>query len=155
MFFFIPILKDVDRYFIFSKEIAADNLAVKNDGKKFLLSALSKLITTPTPKFSGVAALANTDNLERRIQYLAGGRSKILFRPSLLNLAFSVVVLLASTIFLNAPVHAFSMNDDQMNQSYFLCPYGDSCATECKNGLKTKEVNFSENRLYTPVEGQK
>ena len=157
MFFFIPILKDVDKYYAFSKEIAADNLATKNGNKGSLLSALSKLITVNNPQFSGVAALASIDDLERRIKYLTGQQTKLLFRPSLLNLSLSAAALLLSALALNAPVNAMTM-DESMNNSYLVCPYGNQCATECKDGLKSKEINFSDNerssssnRLYSPI----
>ncbi len=153
MFFFIPILKDVNRYYVLSKEVAADNLAIKNNRKRSLISALSKIVTTDEiPGFSGVAALAGTSDLEIRISYLTNRQNKILFRPTFLNLFLSVIVLVTSFIILNSPVNAMEMDDRSMN-SYFLCPYGNQCATECKNALKNKEFNFSENRLYTPVGG--
>lgn len=161
MFFFIPTMRDVLKYYAFSKELAADGEALKNGLKQPLLSALSKLITTSTPKFSGVAALGS-DDLEKRIKYLTNQHQKMLFRPSILSLSLSTFVILLSLIILNAPVHAFTMDEQSMEHSYFLCPYGDNCATECKNSLKDKEINFSENehssstnRLYTPKDASK
>ncbi len=141
MFFFIPTIRDVQEYYAFSKELAADGEAINYGLKQPLLSALSKLITISNPKFSGVAALGS-DDLEKRIKYLTREHQSVLFRPSYLNLSLSAFVVLFSFIFLNAPVHAFTI----------VCPYGDNCATECKNGLKLKEINFSENRLYPPKE---
>lgn len=158
MFFFIPTLQEVDKYYAFSKEIAADDLAIKKTNKESLLSALSKMISIESPRFSGVAALGNIDNLEKRINYLTGKQTKVLFRPSTLNLLLSIIVVSASFVILNAPVNAMGM-DDSADNSYFLCPYGNQCANECKKGLKSKKVNFSENKqsfstnkLYTPVE---
>ncbi len=161
MFFFLPVLGDVYKYYALSKEIAADGVAIKMGQKESLLSALSKLINLNNPRFSGVAALASTNDLEKRIRVLTRTQDKILFRPSLLNVSLSLIVLLFSFIILNAPVHAIGMDDQSMGNSYCVCPYDDRCSKDCQTNFSSKEITFSENehssstnRLYTPVEDQ-
>src|SRR5258708_5231881 len=66
MFFFIPTLKDVERFYTFSKEINADDLVIRKHLKKPLLSALSKLIGGNSVDFAGVAAFAGSNDLKRR-----------------------------------------------------------------------------------------
>ncbi|MBI2596099.1 M56 family metallopeptidase [Candidatus Daviesbacteria bacterium] len=162
MLFFIPALKDLQKYYAFSKEIAADGLAIKNSGKQPLISALSKLITLNKPKFSGVAALASLDDLEMRIKYLTSPQAQVLFRPSIFNISISIAAILFTIIILNAPVHAMEMDQQSIGGSYFICPYDDRCSKDCQINFRSKDINYSENernsstnRLYTPLEGRK
>lgn len=118
MFFFIPILKDFQNYYGFSKEIAADKLVISNGYKQPLLSILSKLLLAPSSKFSGVAALASVNDLEKRVLYLTGNQMKNTFKPSLLNISLSAIVVLFSLVIVNTPVYAVS-------DHLFICPFGD------------------------------
>ncbi len=158
MFFFIPILKDIHKFYALSKEIAADEVVIKKGQRASLLSALSKLVSLNNPKLSGVAALASIDDLEKRIKVLTGAQDKILFRPSMLSVSLSIVVLFFSFIALSAPVHAMGGMDDQSMNTYCVCSYNDRCSGECKDRLNKKDQNYSENeqssslnRLYSPV----
>lgn len=129
MFFFIPSLKEIQQYFVLSKEIAADEIVIKNNHKKPLLSVLSKLLTAGSPKFAGVVALANLDDLEKRILYLTGNQRKAAFKLSLLNIALSTFIVLFLMILVNAPVYAVRAED--------------SC--------KAEEVIYNKNLMYTPA----
>ncbi|MBI3486205.1 M48 family metalloprotease [Candidatus Daviesbacteria bacterium] len=153
MLFFIPALGDIQKYYALSKEIAADNMTIKNTGKQPILSSLSKLITLNNPKFSGVAAFASSDDLEMRIKYLTGLQNTVLFRSSIFSIFLSIIVILFSVFILNAPVHAMGLNNQSMNTLYCVCPYDDRCSGECQDRLKTREQNFSEFRPYTSAEG--
>lgn len=153
MFFFIPTLRDIQKYYALSKEIEADKVATQTDSRKSLLSALSKLITIDTPQYAGVAGLANIDSLEKRIKFLAGAQNQNSFRLSLFNLSLSITIVLVSFMALTAPVHAMSMDDQSMDTSYCVCPYDDRCSKQCQYGLLPKETNFSEIKLYTPIKG--
>lgn len=157
MFFFIPILKDFQNFYAFSKEIAADKLVISNGYKQPLLSVLSKLLTAASPKFSGVAALAGAGDLEKRVMYLTDNQIKSIFKPSLINISLSAIVVLFSLALVNTPVYAVSGHEGSMEDSLlisegkklvFICPFGDSCALSCK---AEKEINYSKNLLYTPV----
>lgn len=135
MFFFVPIFKDIQNYYLFSREIAADRAVIKNGDKRSLISVLSKLMVAPSPKFAGVAALTNTNDLEKRILYLSGKKPKFTFRPSMANIFISILVAVSSLIIVNAPVYAVNIEEDSLDHTLFICP---------------KEVNFSKNILYTP-----
>lgn len=153
MFFFIPLFRDIQNYYAFSKEIAADEVVIKNGNKHSLISVLSKLMISPLPKLAGVAALANMNDLEKRILYLSGKQVKNTFKPSLTNILISTFVVVFSLIIVNAPVYAVNMHDESMdNHTLYICPFGDSCAASCK---AEKEVNFSKNMLYTPKDSSK
>lgn len=161
MFFFIPIFGDIQNYYAFSKEIAADEVVIKNGNKHSLISVLSKLMVSPSPRLAGVAALANVNDLEKRILYLSGKQIRNTFKPSLTNILLSTFVLIFSLIIVNAPVYAVNMHDESMdNHTLVICPFGDSCAASCKaekevkfqgnQGSATAGSYFSKNMLYTP-----
>lgn len=136
MFFFIPLLRDIQSYYAFSKEIAADEVVIRNGNKHSLISVLSKLMVSPSPKFAIVATLTNVNDLEKRILYLSGKQIKNTFKPSVANIFISVLVVVFSLMIVNAPVYAVNTNED-------------SSVTSCK---AEKEINFSRNMLYTPNE---
>lgn len=130
MFFFIPILKDIQNFYTFSKEIAADEIVIKNGKKESLISVLSKLLAGDSLKFSGIAALAGRDGLEKRILYLTGNQRKAVFKPSFLSISLSTFIVLFSFVLVNTPVYAVRADD--------------SC--------KAKEaVSYSKDLMYTPA----
>lgn len=147
MFFFIPILKEIQQYFALSKEIAADNMATKYGNKQSLISVLNKLLIAPTPYFNGIAALASLDDLEKRILYLIDNRKKVTFRPSLISVFLSSLIVVFSFIIVNVPIYAVSAHEGSM-ESLVICPFGDSCTLSCK---VEKEINYTKNLLYTPM----
>lgn len=158
MFFFIPVLLDLQRHYVFIKEIAADEVAIKKINKNFLISALAKLLVSGTPHFGTVAALGSLDNLEKRILYLTDKQRKVTFRPSILSVSLSSLVVVLSLTIVNVPVYAVSQ-EGSMDHSLFVCPFGDSCTLSCKQSLPSsdeerkaeKEINYTKNLLYTPV----
>lgn len=162
MCFFLPIMYDFQRNYALSKEIAADRVAVSYGQKESLLSVLSKLLTlTPSPRFNGVAALAEIDSLEERILHLTNQKKGAAMRLSKRHLVFSLAIFFLSIIVLNAPVHAIAKNNmaiDEMN-TFYICPFGDSCLIACTQDKKSNqsiyssmdEVNSSKNIPYTPV----
>lgn len=147
MFFFIPLLLDLQRHYVFIKEIAADEVAIKNINKNFLISALAKLLVSKTPHFGTVAALGSLDNLEKRILYLTDKQRKVTFRPSILSISLSSLVVVLSLTIVNVPVYAVSQ-EGSMDHSLFVCPFGDSCTSSCK---AEKEINYTKNLPYTPL----
>lgn len=148
MFFFLPIIGDIQNFYVLIKEIAADELAIKDGNRKHLLSVLSKLLETERLRLAGVAALDSSD-LEKRIFYLTSEKEKVIFKPSLTGILLSSLVIVFTLVIVNTPVYALNSQETAQN-SLFICPFGDSCTTSCKSKV---EKNFSENILYTPVEG--
>lgn len=151
MLFFIPTLKDIQSHYIFSKEIAADEVVIRNGSKESLISALAKLLSPSIPTLSGVAAFASSNNLEKRIIYLTE-QKKLSIRLSKKNLLLSTGVMVLFFIALNAPVHAITVNKESMEHTYFVCPFGGECLNSCKNELKTTSKNYSEYLMYTPIQ---
>lgn len=151
MLFFIPTLKDIQAHYTFSKEIAADQVVVRSGGRESLISALTKLLSPGTPSFSGVAAFADSYDLEKRILYLTKQKkANIGLSKRNLLLSFSTVLLLF--IVLSSPIHAIAMSDKTMNHSYFICPFGGDCINSCKKEIETmSSKNYSEKPPYTPI----
>lgn len=152
MFFFIPTISDFQNLYSFSREIAADRLTVRSGAKNQLLSALSKVMVSSSPQFSGVAGLVG-NTLEKRILYLTGRNKNLTWDISKPRLLLSLSIVIFSFSMLTIPVHAFNstMSMQSSNQSYFVCPFGDKCATECNDKIKNQEINFSQSLPYTPV----
>lgn len=121
MFFFVPILKDIRNYYILSKEIAADQLAVKLAGVENLRLVLIKILSSPTPVFSGVASFGSYKDLEQRVCVLASNH-KIRVKVSLLRLSISLTFFIFAIAALNLPVYA--IEDSHETHAYFICPYG-------------------------------
>lgn len=150
MFFFIPVLKDFQNFYVFSKEIAADKLVISNGYKQPLLSVLSKLLVVGSPKFSGVAALASVDDLEKRVLYLTGNQKSTIFKPSFINISLSILVVLFSLALVNTPVYAVSEHEGSMEHSLFICPFGDKCALSYK-AKEEEGMNYSKGLMSTPM----
>jgi len=151
MLFFIPTFKDIQSHYAFSKEIAADEVAIRSGHKEFLISALTKLLSPSIPSLSGVAAFADSHSLENRILYLTE-QKKVSIRLSKRNLLLSFSAILFLFILLSGPVHAIATNDKAMSHSYFICPFGGDCINSCKKELtQSTKNNFSKNLHYTPV----
>lgn len=149
MFFFIPVLKDFQNFYAFSKEVAADKLVTSYGYKQPLLSVLSKLLISDQPKFAGVAALAGVDDLEKRVLYLTGNQKKAVYKPSVLNISLSALVVLFFLVIVNTPVYAVKDDKGSMEPSLFICPFGDKCVLSCK--AKEEGVNYSKGLMYTPM----
>lgn len=130
VFFFIPILKDLQRYYFLTKEIAADSEVIKDGGRQVLASALSKFLRSPSPLLNTVATLASPDDLEKRILYLTGNQKKAIFRPSPVNIVLSIFIVLFFMVLVNTPVYAVRADD--------------SCKAK-------EEINYSKDLLYTPL----
>ncbi len=159
MLFFIPTLRDIQRQYTFSKELAADAIVIKNGQKQSLISALMK--TLSTSGLSGVAAFSSSDDLEKRIVHLTNQKTYISITLSKRNLLFSLTSLSLLFVMLSTPVHAVAMNTKSMDMmdTIYICPFGDSCLAACKQYVKVEhnpfvnrnDINASKNILYTPV----
>lgn len=149
MFFFVPLLKDFHNHYALSKEISADQLAIKFKGLKGLRSALVKVFNYSNPNLSAVTAFAGESNLESRIRVLADQKSKLGIKISKVKLLVSFLVLMFTLVLLNLPVYAIEMEEN--HHTYFICNYGDECVLACSKGEATTEVPFSTQKPFTPT----
>ena len=145
MLFFIPTLKDIETHYSFSKEVAADSEVIKNNCKRYLISALSKFLSPRAISFNGVAAFSTgSEDLERRLVYLTD-QSMGSIQLSKLKLVVSLTVIAFLFLSLSASIHTMVMSGGMKNISY-ICPFGDNCIFSRKHHLNiTKPIN------YTPV----
>lgn len=139
MLFFIPTLRDIQAHYTFSKEIAADEVVVRNGSRKHLFSALSKLLSQSLSSLLLVASFADSYNLEKRILHLTKQKQTSI-GLSKRNLLLSFFAVLLLFIVSSLPVHAIAINDKAPDSSYFMCPFG-----------TISSKNFSEEVLYTPI----
>lgn len=149
MFFFVPILRDLQKYYSLSKEINADKLVVKMEGIQNLKSALAKALTSLTPSFSGVTPFATADNLEIRLNILINPDTKIKRLVSPYRVVLSTLIILLTLLFLNLPVHA--MEDSDGSHSYYFMSPDDLQMASCITESTLEEHPFSEQDLYSPV----
>lgn len=152
MFFFIPLFKDIQQHWAFSKEIAADKTVIGAGYKTALMQALAKLLATKPPSYSVIAGLSNISDLEKRIFHLTQTQQKLAFRPSLTRLVFSGGIIVLLFFVLNVPVNAIAKNESSMDHSYLVCPPGRQCLASCKAEFQpTDSQNFSPNTNFTPA----
>lgn len=147
MFFFVPTLRDIHNYYALSKEVAADQLAIKAKSIQDLRSALTKVLLNPSPILTGVTSFGS-DDLGQRINILTNTR-KFSIKISPLNILVSFVVFVFALIALNMPVYAIENDND--THSYFICPYGGECMLSCAKQGIMKEMPFSSERTFTPI----
>lgn len=148
MFFFVPTIRDIQKYYTLSKEISADQLVVKTNGLKSLRMALLKIISNPQPTYLGVASIASSDDLEKRIRILTFKETAVI-KISAIKLLLSSLVLLTALILLNMPVYAIENGED--SHSYFMCPFGGECVLSCKKEGIRNEIPFSDQNSYSPI----
>lgn len=149
MFFFVPLLKDFHNHYALSKEISADQLAIRAKGLRELRSALIKAFNYTSPNLSAVTAFAGESNLERRIAVLTDQKNKFGIKIPKVNLLVSCLVLIFTFVLLNLPVYAIEM--DGNHHAYFICNYGDECVLACSKGETTIETPFSTQKPFTPA----
>lgn len=160
MLFFIPILQDIQTHYVLSKEIAADDEVVRSGNKESLISALTKTLSFNTPAFYGIAAFTDGQDLEKRILHLLNEKKRIAINLSKRNLFFSLGILSLLFVTLSMPIHAVAMTNKSMDiiSTVYICPFGESCLSACKQEMKEQKsfdqengINASSNLLYTPV----
>lgn len=149
MFFFIPTIKDIQEYYILSKELAADQLVIKSSQIKHLRYALLKLLSGPKYSLSGVAAFSSPNDLEQRIKSLTGSGGKLTFRVSTARSLLSFGVLIFSLFLVNLPVYAVENGSD--NHTLFMCPLGGECVVSCIDQGVSNDTIFSNQNNFSPV----
>ncbi len=149
MFFFVPVLRDFHKYFILTKELAADQLAVRTKSTKDLKTALTKCLTSLTPTMSGIATFVSEGNLEQRVHALAVPNFKVGIELSLIKILLSLLILISAFGILNLPVHAMENGDG--THSYFIMSPTDNHMVSCIKESVTTEFPFSSEGTYSPL----
>lgn len=119
-FFFLPVLRDFQKFYALSKELAADKLSIRLVGINTLRSALIKALASPTPSPNGIALFVSEDILEKRVNLLTDTPVSLRLKLSPLRLLLSLTIVVLFLTVLNLPAYAaHSPSDDP---SYFICP---------------------------------
>ena len=148
MFFFVPVLKDFHKYYSLSKELSADQLALKRESLENLKSALTKTINNLNPSLNGITAFAGENDLEQRVYVLTYPHFKIRTKISKLKLLVSSLIVIIAYALLQLPVHAMENGDG--GHSYYLLASGHEHLGSCKLEGNSTEAPFSSQLRYTP-----
>lgn len=148
IFFFVPVLKDFQKYYTLTKEINADQLVIKTNFLKELKSALVKTLNHATPRMSGIASFASENDLQQRVDILMNPEIKIRMGISKLNVILSIFMFFAALAILNAPVHAME-NKDGTHTFVFLSSM-DKHLASCTQENYSSELPFSSLN-YSPI----
>lgn len=152
IFPFFPILSDFIKSYRIDREMKADEEAVNHIGTPApLLSALTKLLTTPAPATSMVSAIGDYDTLEIRIKSLTG-RNVVAGRFSLVHIFISIVSFLVLGAIALSPVYAIS-NQNSKQETVMICAVGANCASWCTKHQTVHPQSYSPTVSYpfTPV----
>jgi len=107
VFFFLPVVRALQKQYILAKEIEADEHVLRSQGSnRSLLGALYKLLLQQSddqPHETGALAVAgSTDEVNQRLDYLLNGRAPsglrlpILFASSAMLAAITTVMVIAT-----------------------------------------------------------
>lgn len=146
-FFFVPILRDFHKYFILSKELAADKLVIKTKLMKNLKTALTKSLGTPP--LSGIAPFASESSLEQRVNALTLPNFQTGINVSLIKSFISILVFIFAFAILNLPVHAMENGDG--THSYYIMSQEDMQIASCLAENTTAEFPFSSQESFSPL----
>ncbi len=149
MFFFIPILRDFHKYYSLSKELAADQLVIRNRSLRDLKSALTKTLDSLASNLNGIASFVNEVGVEQRIKALTNLHFKADIRISVLKMVISIVVITGAFGILNLPVHAMENGDG--THSYFIMSPRDVHMVSCIKESATTELPFSSQSSFSPI----
>lgn len=115
--FFIPLSKDLQNYYLLSREIAADRQVLKLDMVSGLRNALIKSFNLPEANFI-LARFFTEHTLEQRVKILTSSSKSIHFKLSYLRLFISLMVIISYFIFAQLPIYAVDNGNDH---SYYYC----------------------------------
>lgn len=146
---FFPLLSDVLRNYRVEREIKADQEAIEGLGShKPLITALKKLLGTPSVARASFAAIADEDTLEPRILMLMKNEKHVK-RFRLKHILISIFSLGIMSAFVLSPVQAVEVHHDGQGVIMF-CQQGKTCLNACTQ-QDTVGKNYSEEVLYSTL----
>lgn len=132
LFPFFPLISDQIRHYAVTREVKADEQAIKNLGsRKPLISILKKLVGYDlSPAYSTLPAFTNIDTLEIRIRTLIHDRYhyRHLSRRNLVLSFLSVLILVGLTL---APLHVVNTSVEG-KEEVVACINTESCVQTCQ-----------------------
>lgn len=148
LFFFVPVLRDFQKYYALTKEINADKLVIKTNFLNELKSALIKTLDNVNPRMSGIASLSSQNDLQKRVEILMNPEIAVRIGVSRLNVFLSVFMFAAALVILNTPVHAME-NKDGTHTFIFVSSLEKHLAS-CTQENYSSELPFSSLN-YSPI----
>lgn len=148
---FFPIFSDILANFRIEREIKADAEAIQGLGNKEpVISVLKKLLSVSSMTFATASAIADRDTLEPRI--LALVKKDFHFRRfKMRRILVSVASVLLMSVIMLTPVQAVEVHH-KGEDVVMICPSNNECLNSCKQIYSANKKNYSENRIYTPVQ---
>lgn len=139
---FFPLISDFLRNYRIEREIKADADAIQGFGdEEPLISALRKLLTTPSIATVTVSAIADQDTLEPRIRALVKKETHFK-RFKAKHIFISIFSVLVMSLITLAPVKAFEIHHEGKN-AMMICTNNAECLNSCKQEYS--------NLLYSPM----
>lgn len=149
---FFPLLSDLLYNFRIEREIQADKAAIQGQGSQEpLISVLKKLLRAPSLDTVAVSAIADEGTLESRIKTLV--KKDYRFKKiKVKHVIISLVSVFIMSIIMLAPVQAVEVR--HMGEAVMMiCPHDDdTCLNACKQEYSANKKNYSEDRIYTPIQ---
>lgn len=140
LFPFFPLIGDLIKKYRIEREIKADAFAIRKSGSSLpLISALQKLLATPSTQNLAFAAIADHDTLEPRIHSLLN-RKYMQRQFRIKHLVISLFSAAFIGVIIATPVHAKEIHPKELDVVMF-CTDG-ACINSCTN-----EKNL--NKLYS------
>lgn len=152
LFPFFPLISDFWRNFRIEREIKADAEAIHGLGdEKPIVSVLKKLLATPSvATVTTACAVSDQDTLEPRIRTLV--KKDFHFkRFKTKHILISLCSVIVMGIITLAPVRAVEVHHNGEDVTT-ICPNNNACLSACKQAYSTNKKNYSEDKIYTPVQ---
>lgn len=148
---FFPLLSDLLYNFRIEREIQADKAAVQGQGSQEpLISVLKKLLRAPSLARVAVSAIADEDTLELRIKALV--KNDYRFKKiKVKHVIISLVSVFIMSIIMLAPAQAVEVRH-MGEDAAMICPNKSECLNSCKQKYSIQRKNYSEDRIYTPIQ---
>lgn len=148
---FFPLLSDFLYNFRIDREVAADKEAIRGLGVPTpLISVLKKLLATPSLTTVAASAIADEDTLEPRIKALVQ-RDFHFKRFKAQHIFVSLFSVLVMSGIIIAPVQAFEIHHEG-EDAMMICTNDVECLNSCKQEYSTSRKNYSEAKMYTPLQ---
>lgn len=157
LFPFFPVVSDLLVQYKVSREIEADQEAIKGLGESLpVISVLKKLLSVPTPAFATASAIADNETLEPRIKALIKQEEYAFRKFKVSNLIVSLSFLTLFSALIIAPTKVVAMQTANQDTT-MICLQGDACATWCKENntvvprSSSASTNDNASHLYSPA----
>ncbi len=137
MFFFLPILGELNKNAEAANELLADQWAIsRQQTSLFLRQALKKILAQPQLRLAATSNVSDPDYFEIRVHRLINPAAKHHLGFSPISLLTTLLFVLISYFLLQTPISAFHKSN-QLSSAYFLCSSDQPCSKQCSHNAQT------------------